>query len=769
MVGNPNVNRVDTLDKISGKAIYSYDVNPAHIGEQRFVYLGFWRSSYPHARIRSIDVSRAEARGYVTLTGRDLPRYALVGARPHTPLPIDRVMYVGEAVVAVAAPSPSEVEDALDLIEVDLEPLPYVLDEEEAIRPDAPKLWPDGNIAGGGFTPEEGPIPAGIRVSWGDVEAGFASADEIVEAKFKTPIEQHYEMEPRAIIATWRDNKLYIYYSGQYAHSARNQIASYFRMPVNDVIVRTSLGGESGHVLGMALGNKSAPIEDLIVVAAMARKVGAAVKYGPTRFDQHLAPHFRFPITAYVKMGGKKDGTLTAMTGRFLINVGAYGGQVGSDTVSDFYHSYVAPFKFEAIAVNTNAFAYAGPMRDVGESYGHFILESTIDMLAEKLGVDPYEFRLKNMRKRENAVDPVTNARYTGWGAPEAVMKAAEAFKWKEKWKGWGVPSRVEGTKRVGVGVAFVNCAKGAISPPIAGEIEVSPDGTVTFYTGLTDHGAGGRTAYAIMTAEALGLTSLDNVRVVCSDTSLTRDSGVTAGSRSTRVAGTAIVMAVKDLKRQWFPIIAEKLGTKPDDLEFGEGYIYSKSDPSKRLSFKEAAALLSKPIRGVGTYVPPRGIVSRVGGAKFVEVEVDIETADVRIREYVMSLDIGRVIFWKGAISQARGGFVGMGLSQTFFEGVLRDPITGSYLNPNFHDYKVATIMEAPDPDKVKAIWEEYHDPISGFGEKGIGENVLIGVSPAIANALSNALGGYRFTKLPITKADIIEAIQWMRRTGRL
>ena len=768
LVGNKSVVRVDTMDKITGKAVYTYDINPSHVGESRFVYMGYVRSPYPHAIIKKIDTSRAEARGYAVVTARDLPRYALIGARPHTPLPLDRVRYIGEPVAAVGALSPNEVEDAIELIEVEYEPLPFVLDQDEALKPDAPKIWPDGNVAGGGFNPETGPVPPTITIRYGDIEAGFREADEVIETVIETQIEQHYEMEPRALVAYWRGGKLYFRYSGQFAHSAQTAVANYFRMPVSDVVFSTSLGGESGHVLGMALGNKSAPVEDLIVVATMARKTGAAVKYGPTRFDNALAPHQRFPIRGYVKFGGKRDGTFTAMQAKLVVNVGAYGGSQGSDAVSDFYHAYKVPnVLLEAISVNTNAFGFSGPMRDVGESQGHFILEVAIDMLAEKLGIDPVEFRLKNMRTKDNAVDPVTGNRYTGFGQPEAFIGAMEKFRWKERWKGWGVPSAVSGSKRRGVGVSLLNAAKGAASPPITGQIEVAPDGKVTFYTGLTDHGAGGRTSYAIMTAEALGLTSLENVKVVSSDTSVTTNTGVTAGSRSTRVAGLAIVKAVEDLKRQWFPIVAEKLGVKPEDLEFGDNRIYVKKDPSKGMSFKEAAALLKAPIKGSGTFTLPPRIVSRVGGAKFVEVEVDVETGEVHILEYVSSYDIGRVIFWKGAENQVRGGFIGMGIGATMFQEVIRDPITGGYLNPDFHNFKIPTIMETPD--RIDYHYEEYHDPISGFGEKGIGENVLTGVSPAIANALSNALGGYRFTKLPITKKDIMDAIAWMRRRGML
>jgi xanthine dehydrogenase YagR molybdenum-binding subunit len=406
-------------------------------------------------------------------------------------------------------------------------------------------------------------------------------------------------------------------------------------------------------------------------------------------------------------------------------------------------------------------------MRDVGESQGHYFIDAAVDMLAEKLNVDPAEFRLKNMRTKKNAVDPVTGYPYTGFGEPEGFQKAMDAFNWKSKWKGYGVPSSVQGTKRRGLGVALVNCAKGSIIPPSTGQIQVDPDGTVTVFTGLTDHGAGGNTAFPLMAAEYLGLTSLDNVRVVQSDTSQTTDSSVTAGSQATRNCGMAFGEAVKDLKKQWFPTVAKKLGVDPNALTFGNDMIFVANDPTKGMSFKDAAALLDGPVKGYGVFHVPEKIAWRVGGAKFVEVEVDVETCYAHVVNLVSGMDIGRVIWWKGAESQVRGGFLGMGIGEALYQELWHDPTTGGYVNPNYHDFRIPTMMEVPDD--IVATWEEYVDPVGPFGAKGIGENVLVASSPAISNALSNALGGYRFTRLPIAIEDIVTAVQWMKKEGKL
>jgi CO/xanthine dehydrogenase Mo-binding subunit len=770
LVNNPNVKRRDTLGKISGKNVYTYDINPNHLGLDSFVYMGKITCPYPRARIKKIDISKAEAAGYVTVTAKDLPPFAMWGfGRSHLPMPADEVRYPGEPVVAVGAPTTDQVEDAVGLVDVEFEPLPWVLDPEDALKPDAPQIWSDGNTPGAGFNPETGPVSPTIHVEYGDVSAAFSQADEVIETKLDFPLEQHYEMEPRAVVVNWSGNQLTLWASNQWVHLARFLVANYFRMPVNDVVIKTALGGvEGGHVLGMALGDKVSG-EELVVAAAMSKKAGAPVKYGPTRFDQALnTTNARFPMRAYVKFGGKRDGTFTAMQARIITNVGAYGGSEGSDTISDFYSAYIVPnVLLECVSVNTDAFAYSGPMRDVGESQGHFFMETGVDMLAEKLSIDPAEFRLKNMRTKQNAVNPLTKYPYTGFGQPEAFMKAMEAFNWRAKWKGYGIPSAVNGTKRSGVGLALLNAAKGSIIPPSTGQIQLDPDGTVTVFTGLTDHGAGGNTTFPLMAAEYLGLTSMDNVRVVASDTSLTTDSSVTAGSQATRNCGMAFMEAVKDLKGQWFPVIAKKLGTDVDALTFGGNRVFVRDDPSNGMSFKDAAGLLSASIKGYGVFNVPQNVEWRVGGAKFVELEVDIETGEVHVINYVSGIDIGRVIFWKGAQSQVRGGFLGMGMGEALYQHLLHDPTTGTYINPNFHDYEIPTIMETPD--NIDATWEEYVDPIGPYGAKGIGENVLIAASPAIANALSNALGGYRFTKLPITLEEIVKAVQWMRQAGKL
>jgi CO/xanthine dehydrogenase Mo-binding subunit len=261
---------------------------------------------------------------------------------------------------------------------------------------------------------------------------------------------------------------------------------------------------------------------------------------------------------------------------------------------------------------------------------------------------------------------------------------------------------------------------------------------------------------------------------VVMSDTSLTTDTGVTAGSRMTRNGGMGLVAAAQNLASQWFPIVAAKLakGTNAANLAFGNNTIYDTTNPTNMMTFKAAAALLTTTITGNGSFTPPTKTAYRVGGTKMCEVEVDTETADVRVIDYVGGMGIGRVIFANGADAQNQGGFLGLGVGESLFEEILPDSSTGlkysgSYLNPNYLDHKIPTIMQAPD--RALSVWHEYVDPYGPFGAVGIGENTLMSVIPMILNALSNALGGYRFTKVPVRKEDIVTALQWMKANGKL
>ncbi|MDG7000000.1 MAG: xanthine dehydrogenase family protein molybdopterin-binding subunit [Nitrososphaerota archaeon] len=770
LIGNPNVVNRDILARVTGARKYTSDIHAADIGASNMVYMGLIYAPYPSAKVTSIDVSKAKAAGYYTLTADDLPPYDYyAGGRSWIPLVSDSVMFAGQPIVAVGADTPNHVTDALNLVSVQYEAQPYVFDIEQALQPNAIQLWPGGNSL----------LPAPEVSAVGDINIGFSQADVILPTtRFDAGFHQHMNMEPVNCTAWWNNGTLYVWSQENYTWSQVSTLASYFQIPASDVVCRMGLGGDTNSPQGTNLGNGISMDYD-ILAAIMSRNVGAPVQYVPTRPGTVLASTARFPVRSYVKLGATNAGLLTAMQVTQYMDFGARGGAF-VDGNDDFYEAYVCPnFSITAYAGNTNSYGHGAPMRDVGESQAHFAMEVAIDMLAEMVGMDPVAFRLKNIRSDTNQPnDPITNAPASNLGEPDTLNMAVNAFNWSAKWQGWGVPSSTSGTTRNGVGVAYMSCNKGSAFPPSTAQIQINTDGSVEIFQARDDHGAGTNTAVPMIACEALGLTSFDNVTCYFSDTSLTTDSSVTAHSQGTVNGGTALLDAVQQLKNQWFPAVAGALapGTQATNLNFGNNTIYDTTNPSNSISFKAAAALLKQPLNVAGNGTPyimaSFGKLMRVTGLKIAEVQVDTETADVHVVNSVSSINLGRIIWYKGAYAQNEGGYIGMGIGQALYEEHVTDPTTGfvqsgSYLSPTFLDEKIPTIMETPDTHTP--LFNATIDPMGPYGAKGIGEPALTTTSAAIANALSNALGGYRFYKLPIRRENIVEALEWMQSQGKL
>ncbi|MDG6901391.1 MAG: xanthine dehydrogenase family protein molybdopterin-binding subunit [Nitrososphaerota archaeon] len=799
LVGNPDIVRLDGYTHITGQTKFTSDILPPDVGVSSttgFLYMGYVMCPYPHAKITKIDTSKAEAAGYVTLTGQDaayLPPYtyySTAGNRFRGPLPISEAKFAGQPVVAVGAPSPDLVNDAIALVDVEYQPLPYVLDTEAALKAGAPRLWPGGNAPGGAAL-EGISTPSTAVVKIGDAAGAIAQADAVVNVQLDTGFTQHFDIEPRGLIVQWNAGVINIWGNTQYAHGLLGTVANYFGVPRGNVIVRSSLGNFKGQGEGCGLGNKTSG-EEYIIATAMSKKAGMPVKFMHTRTSHAVATTNRFPERAYITVAGKA-GMITAFKAVVYANVGANGG--ASSDLGMFYACYTVPnLDLTSYSVNTNAFGLAGPQRDVGESQNHFFVEVAVDMLAEKMNIDPNTFRMNNMRTAaytdstgkvwpNTAVDINTGYPFSGYGQPGAHLQAVKAFNWTGRWKGWGVPSAVltnsgetngTGKKLRGVGMALTAGAKGSLGGGATGQIQVDPKGNITVFTGGTDHGGGWMTSGPIIAGELLGQTDFSHITLITSDTSLTTDTGGTYGSRMTRNGGMGLVAAAQDLKNQWFPVVAANLapGTKATNLAFGNNTIYDTTNPSNSMSFAAAAALLKAPVKGNGNFPSPPKTAYRVGGTKMCEVEVDVETGDVRILDYVGCLGVGRVIFRSGADQQSEGGLVGTGQGETLYEEIVLDSSTGlnlsgRYLSPNYLDFKIPTIMQTPNT--MQALYEEYVDPLGPFGAVGMGENVQMCTTPMILNALTNALGGYRFTHYPVRREDIVAALQWMKDNGKL
>jgi CO/xanthine dehydrogenase Mo-binding subunit len=728
--------------------------------------------------VKSIDTRAAEAAGYVVLTYRDTPSALTVttGRRDKLFVPVgERARYAGQIVAAVLGRSEQDAEDGTRLVKVEYEPLPHVLNVEESMKPDAVQLYDTGNQTLGGFTVETGPVPPTITIKLGDVEKGFAEAEVVVEDRYETAIYQHATLEPRAAVAEWSFGKLTVWSSNQSAHSAQTSLANFCNVPLQNVRVLVGDSGDPnapGNIMGGGFGDKSGVKEEMMIAALGARKAGVPVKVVYTRKDNFLSATHRFPIVAYVKLGAKRDGTLTAIQANLIVDAGADGGASGSDTASDFVQPMVIPnINITVRNFYTNRYHAAGSMRDVGETQGHFFMNRILDRMAQALDMDPFDFMLKNLRDRTKAVDPLSGIPYTGIGQPEAFLQAAERFRWKERWKGWGKPSWVspDGRKIRAVAMGVVNSAKGRIRNPMTAQVKIEPDGKVTLYTGAADNGGGQKTALAIIAAETLGLSSLENIVVISSDTDVTTDTGGTGGSSQTRSGGMGALKAAEDARRQLFDVVAKQVGVDATRLLAKDDRIIVRDDPSKGMPFKEAAGLLQAPITGRGTFTVPQqyarkdgtvvnGYFSRTTAAGFAEVEVDLDTYEVRVTDYVAAHDVGRAIFVQGMLEQLRGGLTSQGIGQLLFEEQLADPVTGRYINPNFHDYRLPTILETPD--NIEGIWIEYDDPLGPYGAKGIGEPTLSASACAIPNAVAHALN-VNIKSIPIGRDQIIRAVK--------
>jgi CO/xanthine dehydrogenase Mo-binding subunit len=372
-----------------------------------------------------------------------------------------------------------------------------------------------------------------------------------------------------------------------------------------------------------------------------------------------------------------------------------------------------------------------------------------MDRLAEKLEIDPLEFRLKNYARKEDG-DQDKKIPFTSCGMEECVKLASEQFGWTAKWR---KPGTSEGAVRKGIGVAFQSCRHGSIFGPMSAGIKMEPDGTVELMNGLNDTGGGQKTTMGIIAAEELGIP-LDAVQVTTGDTDSTTDTGVPGGSRGTPSVGLAVVAAARDARNQLLDAAAELLKKKKEELEIRDGKIFFKGE-DKSFSYKEILSKSPNPIVGRGSPKPPRGVATHSFGVHFAEVSVDIRTGKVEILRLVAAHDVGRAINRIGVENQIQGGAV-MGIGFGMLESQRIDGQTGVCTNPNMVDFKIPSILDVP---MVEPIIVEPDDPVGPFGAKGCGEPPYGVPAPAIANAIYNAVG-LRFTEIPINIRSVLDSL---------
>ena len=749
-----NVARRDAAGKATGSTKYAVDMKLPRMLAGKVL-----RCPHPHARILKIDTSRAESLPGVKalITAADVPNPKVFQTSWEPPLATDRVRYIGEAVAGVAAVDEETALEALKLIQVTYEELPAVFDPEAAMMPGAPQIHAAANNTETHF-----------EIVRGDVEKGFHEADVIVSERFVTPRQNQVCMEPDTCLAYFDDSgTLTAWSSTARIFLIRAEIASVMGMPENMVRIIQP------HAIGGHFGGRGVPMTNMYYVAALlAKKSGLPVKIFHTSEEDFATGHCRGDAIVEMKMGAKRDGTIVAKETKVIANQGAYGTSVGKAilTVTAMRHENFYRFtniKTDARLVYTNLVP-PGPMRGFGNAEGHFALESLIDMLAEKLGMDPVEFRLKNiLHTGETSVH--------GWiirsgGLEECIRKASEAIDWKDK-----RARKHPGDALVATGLG-ITCAIHVAGLRISGVpwpidistsgafVKVNYDGTVELLSGEGDCGQGASTVLAQICAEELGVR-FEDVRVVETDTDTSPFAGGPVSSRVTTISGNAVRRAAADAKRSIFQAAAEKLEVTPEELDSREGRIFVKAHPEKALSFREAVAgVANPPILGEGVFIPhqpgtdPNTFYGDCAAAysfsaQAAEVGVDTETGEVMVKEYISACDLGQTINPSAAEGQIEGG-ISQGIGYTLTE---RYEVSGGEVTSRrFADYKVPTAADLPD---VKAILVESNDPCGPFGAKGVGEIVMVPTAPAITNAIYDALG-IRMKDLPITPEKVLAAL---------
>ena len=734
--------RHDGADKVTGRAIYGADFQAAGLLHGCVV-----RSPHAHARILRIDASKALALDGVkaVVTAADFPQTAdrLVdlgdGEVPLSYirgnlLASSKALYRGHAVAAVAAINRHIAEEAAGLIEVDYEPLPCVLTAPEAMQDGAPLLREDLDTRElGQPTGQHSNVADHLHYAMGDLDAGFAAADVVVEREFHTATVHQGYIEPHAATALWNnDGRVLVWCSTQGAFLVRDVTACVLEIPVSRVkVTPLEIGGGFGGKI---------PVYLEPVAALLSRKTGRPVKIVMSRKDVFEATGPTPGSYIRVKMGATKDGRLTAAQGYLAYEAGANPGAMVVPACMCVFAAYdianVSIDGYDVVVNKPSTAAYRAP----GATNAAFAAETVVDELAEKLGLDPIEFRLRNAAKEGTR---------RADGPKHRRIGCVEVLETIRRHPHYNAP--LEGPNRGrGVAVGFWFNA----GFPSSCSLSVNPDGTVNLVEGSTDIG-GTRTSIAMQAAEVLGISAAD-VNPSVADTDSVGYTFLTGGSRTTFATGWAAYEAAQDVMRQMKERAAKLWGADPASVE-AEGGVFRSGD--HRLTFRELASRLGEtggPVVGRGA-VNPKGVGGSFSGC-IADVEVDPETGKVSILRFTSVQDAGRAIHPSYVEGQMQGGSA-QGIGWALNEEYSMSP-DGAMLNSSFLDYRMPTALDLPMIDTAIV---EVHNPGHPFGARGVGEANIVPPPAAIANAIYHA-SGVRMQRLPMNPTAIMEAI-WKQR----
>ncbi len=737
--------RPDGVDKVTGRARYGADINPVGVLHGKIL-----RSPHAHARIKSIDVSRAQAHPgvKVVVTAKDLPfaslskeelggEYLRLKFVSDHLLASDKVLFIGHGVAAVAASSPHVAEEAINLISVEYEELPPVLDVCEAMNEDAPLLHSELHTSFLGESSEKpSNIAAHLRYELGDVEKGFAQADVVVEREFRTASVHQGYIEPHNGTAFWSaDDHVDIWSSSQGAFMVRAAVSDVLRHPVSKIKATPM---EVGGAFGGKLPSYMEPI-----AALLSKKAGQAVKLVMTRPEVFESSGPASGTWMKVKLGATKDGKLMACQAEFAFEAGAYPGSpvmqgmICGLACYDYDNGLIDGY--DVVVNKPKTAAYRAP----GAPQAAFAIEAVVDEICQKLGMDPIEFRLLNASKE--GTRKLEGPIFGKIGLVECLEAARDHDHYKSP-----VASDTVGRIRCrGVASGYWP-NRGFIS---SCNVTVNSDGTVSVIMGSVDV-CGTRATVAQQTAEVLGIAYEDVIPTVA-DTDSIGYTFVTGGSRTTFATGWAAINASEDVKRQMVARAATIWDASADDIEYADGVIQHISDPELRMTFKDLARqLLSTGGAITGQCnIDPSG-EGNAFGVHIVDLVIDPETGKTDVARYTIVQDAGKAVHPGYVEGQLQGGVaqgVGWALNEEYF---FND--RGQMMNSSFLDYRIPTTLDLPLIDTVIV---EVANPGHPYGVRGVGEVPIVPPMGAIGNAISRGLG-VRMTSLPMTPGKILDVI---------
>jgi len=764
--------RIDGPAKATGQTRYADD-----IFLPRMLHCKLLRSPHPHARVLSVDGSRARALPgvHLVLTGADFPiPYGILPvSQDEYALCQDRVRFVGDPVAAVIARDEATADAALAHIQVQYEPLRTIATPEEGLAVDEPRIQDYGDA---------GNIHKKVGFAFGDVQAGFAEADHVFDDTFFYQGNTHLAMEEHAAVAQSElhgsgaeaGGHLTLWTSTQTPHYVHRALAKVLELPARRVrVIATPCGG--------GFGGKCDPFNHEIIVAKAAILLGRPVKICLTREEVFYCHRGRHPVLMQLRTGVKSDGTLTAMRLQTLIDGGAYGSY---GVASTFYTGalqtvtyHIPRYQFEGCRVFTNK-PPCGPKRGHGTPQPRFGQEVQLDKIAERLGIDPAELRLRNLEQPGALTANYLKIGTIGLGA--CLRSVVERSGWRSKFRQLG-PGR-------GVGIACSSYLSGAGLPiywnamPHSGvQLKVDRSGLVTLFSGTTEIGQGSDDTQVAIVAEVLGLRPGD-IFAVTGDTHLGPVDLGSYSSRVTLMAGNAALQAATRLRLQLAEAVAAKLGLAAEQLEFGGGRVFAPEDPDRGMGFVEAVTLAETrfgTLGAVGSYTPPASPARFKGGgvgpsptysysAAVIEVAVDAATGWVHVERVWLAHDLGRALNPVLARGQVEGS-VYMALGEALMEeqSFRRLPARKSsalvHRAPSMLEYKSLTMLDMPPVD-IELLGDP--DPAGPFGAKEVGQGPLLPIMPALANAVYDAVG-VRIDEVPITAEKILRALE-DKRDGR-